>query len=137
MVVLVVLALIGATTLVIASASLLWPSRVARETANRIHPGMSRAEVEAILGPKAELIYRPLVPSQKPQQVVQDAGSRQAIACVPVYRWGDDSGAIWITFDDARRVDDVYYYPPRQIVDPSFLESLCSWVKSKWQRWFP
>jgi hypothetical protein len=154
LVVLAGLAVVGA-----AGAVVLWqtPSqRITRENCDRIGPGMTQAEVEAILGPPDD--YRTgcgesdfgndsasrwvgdppgfhfswrlgwfAYPNFLPVEGVPTTGMQA--------NWFCDSCRICVVVDDAGRVRDSYVYNRRLTQGP--LDNLLWRAKRQWRRWFP
>jgi hypothetical protein len=136
----------------------LWPrpsSRITRENFERIRPGMTRNEVEAILGPPDD--YRtglgesdfgddsashwvrdgtpfpPWIPgwlaypNVPPMKGVPTTGIQAT--------WCGDSCRIWVMVDDAGRVRHSYCLNRR--LTQGSLDDLLWWLKRQWDRWFP
>ncbi len=114
-----------------AALAALWaqpPSRITRENFDRIHVGMTRAEVEAILGPSGEY-------NSGPTLYVCDAVYPGEFApspdvCLPV-SWQCDTGAIEVWIDSERVYCASFSYGLR--IRQSPFENLLWRVK----RWFP
>jgi hypothetical protein len=135
--VLIILALIGATTLVRGIVSAMSRPTVSRETASRVKLGMTRAEVEAILGSEGRLVCRPLAGTANAPESRLHAKVPNAVLCLPVYEWGDNSEFHSITFDNAGKVEDRYYYPPLRLEEPGFFDEVSARAKRLWRKWFP
>jgi hypothetical protein len=125
-----------------------WPraDRITPETVSRIRPGMSQAEVEALLGPPADLSSGPLL----------DNGY---VDCVPdgprplgEYRPSCRESMSGLEWDRAEWRSDTHvarvrYLPPGTVYDASItdvrrpdqapLENLVWRAKRQWHRWFP
>jgi hypothetical protein len=149
------LVVLAALAVVIAAgAVVLWPrpaSRITRENFDRIREGMSRAEVEAFLGPPGD--YRTghgetgfgesevtgwnedppfrlddaLTWSRFPDQSPKDP-SRWA-------NWLSDSFVILIVIDESGQVILKHIGPRRRTQSP--LDDLLWRAKRQWHRWFP
>jgi hypothetical protein len=113
------------------------PDRVTRENYDRIHDGMSRAEVEEILGSPGD--YRTGLGETRflgrwsPEwdvispELFEDRRS--------AYWWHSDSVAIWIEIDESGHVLFKDAYPTRRTQGP--LDNLLWRAKRQWHRWFP
>jgi hypothetical protein len=113
-----------------AGAFLLWvqPSSVTRENCDRIKAGMSRAEVEAILGPPGDYTTGPRV------QIIMESGGLEMHR--PDRTWNGDEGVFSVWFDGERKVEFTRFHEWTRI-DQSPLESLLWRVKRQWRKWFP
>jgi hypothetical protein len=129
------------------------PSRITRENFDRITPGMSRTEVEAILGPPGdyrtrlgewyltyEESWNPDLADYDPKiatwhNPVADNGE----PFLPVgWSWGiwkSDSIMITIVSDDAGRVKGTEALARRSRGSP--LDNPWWRIKRQWHRWFP
>jgi hypothetical protein len=130
--------------LVVTAASVLWlrTDRITEENFGRINPGMSRAEVEGVLGPAGD----------NSTQTLRFAGptsrffSGQPIlagALVPGFRcngrdvvqWRNDSGILTVYFDQAGRVEIKAFYHIERVEQGPF-NKLLRRVKRLWREWF-
>jgi hypothetical protein len=151
LVVLAVLAVIVAAGVVV-----LWPqtepNRITSENCDRIKEGMSRAEVEAILGPPGDyrtslgetmLVdgawrgdwadYGPVVATWVP---ILDSQGRPSLPKTSAGIWKCDSIEILVmTADDSGRVLGASTVPRRRTGSP--LDNLRWRLKRQWHRWFP
>jgi hypothetical protein len=122
-------ALAGLAVVVAAGVIALWPTRpnrVTRENYDRIQIGMTRAEVEAILGPPGDYTTRPQTLWWPPWSVgLSD-------------RWRGDEFAIGLIFDHKRRVR-VKYCADHIVLhlDQTAFDNLLWRAKRQWHRWFP
>jgi hypothetical protein len=144
-------------TVVAAGVAVVWPrppSRITRENFDRIPTGMSRAEVEAILGPPGD--YRtgpttaheieycppsPFPPSARPVRTVVsdwrptvDPITGKTLNLGPF--WDSDAGSAEVHFDEAGRVDGARYFGCKR-VEQTLPENLVWRAKRQWHRWFP
>jgi hypothetical protein len=79
------------------------PSRVTRENSERIKEGMSRAEVEEILGgPPGD--YR-----TKPTNLDRDAVARAILSVFFNAEWCGDEGEVWVSFGPDDKVRDMSF----------------------------
>jgi hypothetical protein len=146
--------LVGLAVVVAVGAVVLWPqppSRITRENFARIKEGMSRAEVEAILGPPGDYRTR-LGESQmnfdqswNPDLV--DYGPAvatwQPATDLDTGRRANFSGAFWIS--DSMRIDilsddesgRVYHPEAYARRSAGTLDNLLWRLKRQWRRWFP
>jgi hypothetical protein len=147
-------ALAGLAVAVAAGAIVLWPreDRVTRANYDRIRDGMTRAEVEAILGPPGP--PGDFRTGHGETRVVFEDGSTANTRWIPDdpakplpnwsrlpgqsllwATWMSDSFAIGIGIDDSGNVVEKVGYPRRTTQGP--LENLLWRAKRLWQRWFP
>jgi hypothetical protein len=152
------LVVLAGLAVVAAGVVVLWPrpDRITRENCDRIRPGMTRAEVEAILGPPDD--YRTGLGES---DFGDDSASRwvgdppgfplswrlgwfaypnfQPVEGVPTTgmqaNWFGDSCRICVVVDDAGQVRDSRVYNRRLTQSP--LDSLLWRLKRQWHRWFP
>jgi hypothetical protein len=131
------LALVGLAVVAGVAAFALWPqpNRITRENCARIRKGMSRAEVEAILGPPGDYTSGPMF-------VEGNAPTDDAY----LYFTADkDPGAVWC--GDAGFIVVLYYPSSGRALDPMFcrgerqpqgsLGNLLWRAERRWRRWFP
>jgi hypothetical protein len=143
-VVLAGLAVVGAACVVV-----LWQrpsSRITRENYNRICEGMSRAEVEAILGPpgdyrtglgETECGQNTWAPDRGPEFAVRTNWIPGQLGGKP-YLWGDwmgDSFRIVMVIGQSGSMEWKEGYPRRTTQGP--LDNLLWRLKRQWHRWFP
>ena len=90
---------VGLVALAGVAAFVAWPrvDRITRENADRIRPGMTQAEVEAILGPPGD--YR-----SGATVLAYDDGMSAAKVGRTAEDWVNDRGAITLEFNQAGRV---------------------------------
>ena len=116
-------ALVGLAVVVAAGAVALWPrpERITRENFARLKFGMSRAEVEAILGSPGEFSTGPL---------------EYGYFCMgePPDVWESDQGVILVFYGAPPLALDVRIVPKRKEVGP--LDNLLWRAKRQWHRWF-
>jgi hypothetical protein len=152
LVLLVGLAVVGAAGVVV-----LWPTRptrptrITRENCYRIKEGMSRAEVEAILGPpgdhRTSLSETVLLTGDGDWDWQADRADYATWQPLPPGGlsfprmsegvWKCDSLEIHVRTDDdsGRVLYDAYAYPSRRAGSP--LDNLLWRLKRQWHRWFP
>lgn len=134
---------LGLVALLAAGAVLAWPraNRITRENSDRIaginlgrlnaNGGhMSRAEVEAILGPPGDYRSGPTRPEY--EQIFFYWGG---ITGWVDYSWECDTGTIAARFYDDRLSG--IEFKPMQKVPQSALDALLWRAKRQWHRWFP
>ena len=120
------------------------PDRITRENFDRVTTGMSRSEVEAILGPPGDYRSGPTVPA---------LSTLQKPAYLRIVLWGEDDG--WSFFRDGSEqrmwsldTEDwhVFFSPsgvtgviatPTQREPQNTLENLLWRAKRQWRKWFP
>ncbi len=129
------------------------PERITRENYKRIREGMTRAEVEAILGPPGdyrsglgELLLEgshnsiwaedePPVPDSILDQDSEPNGKAWDSLSI-YYRWFSDNAEVDLRFDDDGRVAGHSFYHRRRTYQPP-LDNYVWRVKRQWRRWFP
>jgi hypothetical protein len=119
---LVALAVLAA---VVAAGVVVWPRplRATRENYDRIQVGMSRAEVEAILGPPGD--YRTVLTQDMSRPCLQT--DREA--------WVVHEGHVVVWY--AHGVVSSWALFPAVAVEQTPLENLLWRAKRQWHRWFP
>jgi hypothetical protein len=119
------------------------PDRITRENLARIKEGMSRGEVEAILGPPGDYSSGPVDfagsgRSRPPDELVFTPGRREAFEdkTWERFEWRNDRRIVWIYFEPSGKVlsesDSMV-----QRIDQSLSESVFWRAKREWRRWFP
>jgi hypothetical protein len=106
----------------------LWsrPNRVTRENYDRIHIGMGRTEVEAILGPPGDYMSQPAAADITTLTFDRPEGGGQAY-------WASETGAIGIMFDRKGSVAQTGFVAPAPIqLGP--LDTLLWRIKRLWLR---
>jgi hypothetical protein len=132
------------------------PERIMRENFACIQIGMSRAEVEALLGPPSD--YRtglgetgyPADPSHGGTEKVVWIPEPATVFARPNWfrihphsreelsqgaSWMSDSFEIGITIDESGHVVDKFVYPKRTTQGP--LDNILWRIYRQWHRWFP
>jgi hypothetical protein len=113
----------------------LWPrppSRITRENLHRIREGMSRAEVEAILGPPGDFSTGP---AEYGRHLVIEGD--QSDFCVDRdWCWATDEGGTFVEFDVHGRVRSCSFISGQR-AKQTFAENLLWRAKRQWHRWFP
>ena len=134
LVVLAGLAVVGA-----AGAFVLWPwpsSRITLENCNRIREGMSRAEVEAILGPPGDHSSGPVDFAGRTALAMGSGGrARPALVFTPIRRdaFEDNNPDMSSHQAEVRFKCDWMV----QRIDQSLSENILWRAKRQWHRWFP
>jgi hypothetical protein len=126
---LVVLA--GLAVVVAAGVVMLWPrapSRITRENHSVIQHGMSRREVESILGPPGDYTTGPTSTNFVYPRLTPDH--------TPWVEWKADRASVKVCFSDSGTVRYTAYASLcRQ--DQGVLANSLWRVKRQWHRWFP
>ena len=124
-----------------AGVVVLWPgppSRITRENFERTRPGMTRAEVEAILGmPQAVSDGSKALASHGNYAGGSEwkiAQSSRDKASENVCHWYEDDYGISVTFSASLRATSGEWFPPAP-QDP--IERLRCRIERQWHRWFP
>jgi hypothetical protein len=128
---LIVAAALAMLTLVVVGAFALWPqsSRITGENFDHIRKGMTRAEVEAILGPPGDYTTGPVnYDASPPLYFLSPAGS--------VAFWNSDMAYAHVLFDASDKVEEIFSHPGRR-QEQGPLDNLLWRAKRQWQRWFP
>jgi hypothetical protein len=145
----------GLVTLAALAAFVLWPraDRVTLQNFNRIREGMSRAEVEAILGPPGDYrtictetncgLYQPpyldcdlnryAAGEGKGGYWPLDDSSGDATSFYGT--WFGDDGYINVQFVSDAVDDKAFYHSVRK--EMTSLDNLLWRVKRQWRQWFP
>src|SRR5262245_55804269 len=110
------------------------PVRVAREDVDRIQVGMSRVEVEAILGPPGDYTTGQVVFDCPPGGFI--LVSLPPDVSEPIVQWDFDTAHALMTFDEAERVSRKLLVPAKRI-EQKPLENLLWRIRRQWRRWFP
>jgi hypothetical protein len=115
------------------------PERITRENFERIREGMTRAEVEAILGPPGDYASGPtmLQPDGPTRAHVFDEDD--SLPHLPPDRfgvWERDSAGIYVDYTRSGTVG-VVTFSPLMRRPQSILESLRWRAERQWRRWFP
>jgi len=99
----------------------IWPSRINIDNCIRFQEGMSRAEVETILGPPSkdwsQFRKRPFGPS--------------------IFEWIGDDAKIIIYFDNSGLVSQKSFSRDSNEQQSPLLDNFVRQVQMLWQRWFP
>jgi outer membrane protein assembly factor BamE (lipoprotein component of BamABCDE complex) len=128
------LVLAGLAVAVAAGVVVLWPrpERITREDYDRIRPGMTRAEVEAILGPPGDYRNGPTYPDLPRPITLSWSGDPDS----PSAYWLGDRGGIYVYRGDPDRVGEASFVEVQRVPqDP--LDNLLWRAKRQWHRWFP
>jgi hypothetical protein len=128
-----------AVLLLVAGAFVLWPQpeRFTRENCGRVEEGMTRAEVESLLGPPGDYRTGPsdydagLVPIRVAPITMPPWETSDNDAC-----WAGDSAYMAVRFDSAGRAH-AWYCVPTSKAAQSRLDDLVWRAKRQWRRWFP
>jgi len=125
------------------AAVILWPqpNRITPENFNRIEKGLSRAQVQSILGPPGDYRSGPTDewwnPDFDPSTGKPLLDPITGRPFFPADRcWWVDAGLICVDFDDSGFVSE-YYYCDLKMAQQNPLENFLWRVKRQWRRWFP
>jgi hypothetical protein len=142
-------AVVGLAVLVVVGAFVLWPQtdqgdRITRENYNYIKIGMSRAEVEAILGPAGDYATGSLrfagptlrVFSGEPSPPSEYVLSVRDAEGYDIVRWRNDTGILTVYFDRTGQVFTKGFFHVER-VEQGPLDNLLWRAKRLWRRWFP
>jgi hypothetical protein len=128
-------AAVGLAVLVAVGAFALWPrtDRITLENYDRIHQEMTRAEVEAILGPPGDYRTRATACRGVPDRV---RDFDETDATTDDKQWDGDGGSIHVDYGRAGTVVYVTYREMEE-ADQGPLDVLLWRAKRLWRRWFP
>ena len=139
---------VGLAVLFAAGAFVLWPrpERITQENCDRIRTGMSRAEVEEILGlpgdyrtgPGATNLGRDVIAWVIDPDVHPYPPSSWSKIDEGPHSWGywlGDSFQISVAIDDSGHVQGMYGFPRR--TTQGVVANLLWRAKRQWHRWFP
>jgi hypothetical protein len=149
-----VLVALAGLAVVAAAGVVLWPrsqpsSRITRENFERIKEGMSRAEVETILGPPGDYSSGPLEYARETLYRFSSSGpppTGDFVLSSPVTILGGDA---WdrVEWRSDRQILCVYFLRSGHVIARGFwdvapmaqspLHNLLWRVKRQWHRWFP
>jgi hypothetical protein len=122
-------ALAGLAVVVTVGVVALWPrpERITRENYDRIKQGMSRSQVESILGLPGDYrtgptAYEEVLPEYKPTNRME---------------WWTDTLIIIIDFDEAGLAYEYHRLRLGRTVQQSPVDNLLWRAKRQWHRWFP
>jgi hypothetical protein len=134
------LALAGLAVVVGAVVFVLWPQsvRCTDENFDRLGVGMTRAEVQAILGPSGDHATGPLDWRVKEGEPPFRQFGEMTLEDVPptTVLWLDDGGAITVDFDQSGRAC-LGSYNKAESMPQSLFDNLLWRAKRRWHRWFP
>ena len=116
-----------------AGAVVLWPQSVRITATNyeRIRVGMSRAEVEAILGPPGDYTNGPILILPEPGVVLGEFAFDASVN----RKWSGDRAMIKVTFGPTGDVRGATCWTAGRI-EQSPLDNLVWRFKHQWRRWF-
>jgi hypothetical protein len=86
-------------------------SRVTRENYLRIQPGMTRAEVKAILGPPGDYTSGPVASPHGSKADPVTAATVLGVSLDSGNCWADDAGFVVVLFDNQGRVETAVFEP--------------------------
>ncbi len=132
-------AVVGLVALAGVAAFALWPrpDRVTTENFDRIHKGMTRGEVEAILGPPGDYTNGPTAAPASSYPVIYDPVRGmwlQGDEGSTVAEWRSDTGWLRVLFSVSGRVED-HWFQPQDRIEQSALDNLLWRAKRQWRRW--
>jgi hypothetical protein len=133
-------ALPGLAVVVAAGVVVLWPrqDRITQKNFALIHVGMTRADVEAILGPPGDYTTGPLTVGGgltiSPWRV--NATRLYPKENGSPYDWLTDTGWYTVTFDDSDKVEGRDFESGTKAKQGT-VDNLLWRVERQWRRWFP
>ncbi len=133
-------ALAGLAVLIAVVAVVLWPreDRVTRKNCDRIHEGMTRTEVEAILGPPGDYSTGPLRDCQGcPKSSYHDLAMLMSEVSEGGALWLSGTGQAQVWFDSRGRVVDGAFFNECAREPQGQLDNLRWQAKRQWRCWFP
>ncbi len=134
-------AVAGLAALAGAAMFALWPPtpRVTQENFGRIKPGMTRTEVEAILGSPGDYRTEPTfdpVPASPARSVWRAARGEWAPPGTTAAVWRGNGGVVVVFLDRCDTVQEAEYGQV-YAVQQAPLEKLFWQAERQWRRWFP
>jgi hypothetical protein len=132
------LAVVGLFALVVIGAFVLWPQedRITWQNCDRLKEGMSRAEVEAILGgPPGDYTTVPVV-RHLGTPFVLEMGDDGTLHTLPPKEGRGNTASIWVSFDTYGNAFTIDYLPTVS-AEQGPLENLLWRAKRPWRKWFP
>jgi hypothetical protein len=129
--------LAGVVLLLGVGVVVLWPrsNQITESNCGRIKMGMSRTEVESILGgPPGVYGWRPMWPVREESREVIPR-DKSVLNCVWVRWWGDE-GAIDVFYDPSGRAMGVTWCRCEPIKLSPFVWLIWR-AECQWHRWFP
>jgi hypothetical protein len=135
-----VVLVVGLAALVAVAMLVLWPrpDRITRENYERIKEGMSRAEVESLLGAPGDYRTGPVgYQTAEYKEAVGRPASISLRGTKPAL-WLGDRGLVEVAFgQDGRALDSEsgFYRGVKLAQDP--LDNLLWRAERQWRRWFP
>ena len=131
LVVLVGLVVVSAAGLIVLRP---WGDRLTTANISRVRPGMTRAEVETILGgPPGDYATVRTVSANRPYENVVNLAGGSTVRCSD---WRDDYCLIRVTWDGGGAVSGVVWEPNKASGDGP-LGNLRWRFERQWRRWFP
>ena len=137
-------ALAVGTAAILAGVVLLSPSprsRITQENVDRIREGMSRQEVEVILGPPCDCSTGPFLLVRGDGRgpagfFVTDGCESYGPDGSAFLRWTDDTGSATVCFEKDGRAWAPFFQPLKKVQQPP-LDNLLWRAKRLWRKWFP
>ena len=132
-------ALAGLAVVVAAGVVVLWPrssSRITRENFEQIKEGMSRTEVEGILGPAGDYSTGPTQRFMSVEDIIAQARLDTFSLHSGELTWSSDMVMVRVEFD-SRGVATAKNIAALVKLKQTFAENLLWRAKRQWHRWFP
>ena len=132
--------LAGLAMIVAGGALVLWPptdpaSRITQENFERIKEGMSRAEVEAILGPAGDYSTGPTQRFMSVEDIIAQARLDTFSLHSGELTWTSDMVMVRVEFD-SRGVATAKYFTALVKLKQTFVDSLIWRAERQWRHWF-
>jgi hypothetical protein len=131
-------ALAGPAVAVAVGVVVLWPTqpnRITQENCDRIKKGMSRAEVETILGPPGDYRTGPGQGVLAWDPILD--GTTRLNECTNRSNWAGDTGWVSVEFDNGDGTVRASEFIESKRIAQGPLENLLWRAKRQWHRWFP
>jgi hypothetical protein len=129
---------VGMVALVGVGAFAFWPvpQRITRKNFDRIEIGMSRAEVEVIVGPPGDYTTGPTHLANIGRRLVISFGDDGQLLSLDIAGWIADSAIICVGFNRSgvvewKNLDDNSRLPQSEF------DSVLWRAKRQWRKWFP
>jgi hypothetical protein len=131
-------ALAGMAVMIVAGLVVLWPTqpnRITQENCDRIKKGMSRAEVETILGPPGDYRTGPGQGVLAWDPILD--GTTRHNECTNRSNWAGDTGWVSVDFENGDGTVWASEFIESKRIAQHPLENLLWRAKRQWHRWFP
>jgi hypothetical protein len=119
-----------------------WQDRITQQNCDRIKRKMTRAEVEAILGPPGDYATAPLE-DPDPGGIFMSHWRPYHLPLIDrfdgeheIAQWRGDAGIVCVAFSNSGQVVSAGMWPVKR-VEQTPIDNLLWRLKRQWHRWFP